>query len=75
MKLDIAIKFQNGYEAITKKDNKANGEKNDCVVRALMNASDISYNEAHGIAENVFGRQRLKGDSQGKGVFCARRKT
>ena len=61
MKLDITIKFQNGYEAITKKDNKANGEKNDCVVRALMNAFDISYNEAHSITEKVFGRQRLKG--------------
>lgn len=61
MKLDIKIKFQNGYEAITKKDNKADGEKNDCVVRALMNAFEISYNEAHRIAENVFGRERLKG--------------
>jgi len=61
MKLDIAIKFQNGFEAITKKDNKADGEKNDCVVRALMNAFDISYNKAHSIAEKVFGRERLKG--------------
>ena len=61
MKLDIAIKFQNGYESITKKDNKADGEKNDCMVRALMNSFDISYNEAHGIAENVFGRQKGKG--------------
>ena len=61
MKLDIKIKFQNGYDAITKKDNKAKGEKNDCVVRALMNAFEISYNKAHKIAERDFGRQKGKG--------------
>tara|TARA_B100000900_G_scaffold64677_1_gene49932 strand:- start:90 stop:671 length:582 start_codon:yes stop_codon:yes gene_type:complete len=61
MKLDIKIKFQNGYDAITKKDNKADGEKNDCVVRALMNAFEISYNKAHKIAEQDFGRQKGKG--------------
>lgn len=61
MKLDIAIKFQNGYDAITKKDTKANGENNDCVVRALMNAFEISYNEAHSITEKVFGREKGKG--------------
>jgi len=61
MKLDITIKFQNGYDAITKKDTKAKGENNDCVVRALMNAFDISYNEAHSITEKVFGREKGKG--------------
>ena len=61
MKLDIAIKFQNGYDAITKKDTKAKGENNDCAVRALMNAFDISYNEAHKIAERDFGREKGKG--------------
>jgi len=61
MKLDITIKFQNGYDAITKKDTKANGENNDCVVRALMNAFEISYNEAHSITEKVFGREKGKG--------------
>jgi len=61
MKLDIAIKFKSGYEAITEKDTKAKKEKNDCVVRALMNAFDISYNEAHKIAERDFNRVSRKG--------------
>ena len=38
MKLDIKINFKNGYDAITDNDTKADGERNDCVVRALMNA-------------------------------------
>ncbi len=61
MKLDIAIKFQNGYEAITKKDTKADGEKNYCVVRALMNAFDVSYNEALSLTGKVRGGRRSEG--------------
>jgi len=61
MKLDIAIKFKSGYESITKKDTKAKGENNDCMVRAMMNAFEISYNEAHDIAKNECGRVKGKG--------------
>lgn len=61
MKLDITINFKNGYDAITKKDTKAKGEKNDCVVRAIMNGFDITYNEAHKICEKTFGRVTKKG--------------
>lgn len=56
MKLDITINFKNGYDAITDKDTKADKERNDCVVRALMNAFEISYNESHKIAERDFNR-------------------
>jgi hypothetical protein len=61
MKLDIKINFKNGYDAITDKDTKAEKERNDCVVRALMNAFEISYNEAHKIAERDFKRVRRQG--------------
>lgn len=61
MKLDIKINFLSGYDAITKKDTKAKGEKNDCVVRAIMNAFGVTYNEAHKICEKQFGRARKKG--------------
>jgi len=66
MKLSIPIKFKNGYEAITKLDKKAKGEKNDCAVRAFMNGFDISYDEAHSLIESEFNRKK------GKGTFnCA----
>lgn len=66
MKLSIPIKFKNGYEAITKSDKKAKGEKNDCAVRAFMNGFDISYDEAHSLIESEFNRKK------GKGTFnCA----
>jgi len=61
MKLDIKINFKNGYDAITKKDTKAKGERNDCVVRALMNAFEISYNAAHKVAERDFNRVSRRG--------------
>tara|TARA_R110000751_G_C13739063_1_gene477261 strand:+ start:883 stop:1440 length:558 start_codon:yes stop_codon:yes gene_type:complete len=61
MKLDITINFKNGFDAITKKDTKAKGEKDDCVVRAIMNGFDVTYNEAHKICEKTFGRVTKKG--------------
>ena len=61
MKLDIKINFKNGYDAITDKDTKADKERNDCVVRALMNAFEISYNAAHKVAERDFKRVRRQG--------------
>jgi len=61
MKLDVVIKFQNGYEAITENDKKAKGEKNDCFVRAIMNACDVTYDEAHAWVEQRFNRKKGRG--------------
>ena len=36
-------------------------ETNDCFVRALAVSANISYNEAHGIAEELFNRSPQKG--------------
>jgi|TARA_R100000234_G_C4924294_1_gene145595 hypothetical protein len=63
MKLDITINFKNGYSAITDADNRAKGEKGDCVVRAVMNAFEIPYNGAHRFVANKFNRKRRKGVS------------
>ena len=65
MKLEIPIKFMSGYEAITENDKKAKGEKNDCFVRAAMNAFDVSYDKAHAWVEQRFNRKK------GKGTFAA----
>tara|TARA_R100001198_G_C5215265_1_gene199221 strand:+ start:817 stop:1374 length:558 start_codon:yes stop_codon:yes gene_type:complete len=61
MKLDVSIKFKNGYDAITKADTRAKNENKDCVVRAFMNAFDVSYNESHKFVEKHFDRKRKKG--------------
>jgi len=61
MKLDVTIDFKNGYDAITANDSRATGEKNDCVVRAFMNAFDVPYNEAHKYVSEHFNRERRKG--------------
>lgn len=55
------IKFVNGYAGIGKTDKKAKGEKNDCVVRAVMNATGSSYDEAHKFVEETFDREPGKG--------------
>ena len=39
----------------------AKGETNDCVVYATASAFDISYDEAHKVAKDVFGRVERKG--------------
>jgi len=55
------VKFVNGYEAISKTDKKAKDEKNDCVVRAVMNACGSSYDDAHKFVEETFDREPGKG--------------
>ena len=52
--------FKNGYE-VSKKSKIAQGEKNDCVVRALANAFNISYNVSHKFVSDEFGRKSKKG--------------
>lgn len=61
MKLSTPIKFKNGYKAIQTTDVKAAKEKNDCFVRAWMNAFEVSYDEAHAFVEKEFGRKMKKG--------------
>lgn len=65
-KVDFAMKFVCGKAAITDADVKAKGESNDCVVRAVMNAFEVSYDTAHEFVASKFGRQ------PGKGTFGTR---
>jgi hypothetical protein len=55
------LNFVNATDAIAKTDKKAKGEKNDCVVRAFMNACDITYDEAHEFVAKELGRQPGQG--------------
>tara|TARA_R110000803_G_scaffold110952_2_gene179414 strand:- start:219 stop:806 length:588 start_codon:yes stop_codon:yes gene_type:complete len=61
MKLNVPIQFKDGYTAITKTDVKAAKEKNDCFVRAWMNAFEMSYDDAHAMVKKEFGRKNKKG--------------
>jgi hypothetical protein len=60
-KVDFTMKFVDGKAAITANDVKAKGESNDCVVRAVMNAFQVSYDTAHEFVDQRFNRQRGKG--------------
>jgi hypothetical protein len=60
-KVNFALNFVAGAAAIKDTDVKAKGEANDCFVRAVMNACQVSYDEAHAIAANEFGRLPRKG--------------
>ena len=56
------LKFVNAYGEVTKKDHKRSiGEKNDCVVRAYMNATGSSYDAAHEMVESLFNRKKGRG--------------
>ena len=52
--------FKNGYE-VSSKSETAKKEKNDCVVRALANAFEVNYNQAHTFVEKKFNRKKGKG--------------
>lgn len=41
----------------------AKAERNDCVVRSLASAADVSYRTAHSFCKEVFGREDRKGTS------------
>ena len=60
-KVDFAAKFVCSKAAITDNDVKATGENNDCVVRAVMNAFQVSYDTAHEFVEKTFDREPGKG--------------
>ena len=52
--------FKNGY-AVCGSDETARTEKNDCAVRAVANACDVNYAQAHKYCEETFGREKGKG--------------
>tara|TARA_R100001509_G_scaffold4649_1_gene2935 strand:- start:180 stop:662 length:483 start_codon:yes stop_codon:yes gene_type:complete len=56
----ILENFTDGYD-ITKGSILAKSETNDCVVRAVANAFNISYDKAHEFAANKLGRKPRKG--------------
>ena len=56
----ILENFQNGY-SVAQGSLLANGEKNDCVVRAFANAFNITYDIAHAFTAKEFKRKARKG--------------
>ena len=52
--------FKNGY-AVSLKSETARNEANDCVVRAVANACDVNYDQAHKYVSDTFGRKKGKG--------------
>ena len=52
--------FKNGY-AVSGSNETAKQEKNDCVVRAIANACDVNYDQAHKYVAETFGRKKGKG--------------
>tara|TARA_B100001094_G_scaffold216126_1_gene210233 strand:+ start:112 stop:591 length:480 start_codon:yes stop_codon:yes gene_type:complete len=56
----ILENFTDGYD-ITKGSILAKGETNDCVVRAVANAFNVSYDIAHKFASDNLGRKSRRG--------------
>ena len=52
--------FKSGYD-VTKGSAIAAGEKNDCAVRAIANAFNITYDNAHMFAATKLERKTRKG--------------
>ena len=52
--------FKNGYQ-VSGSSEIAKGEKNDCVVRAIANACDVNYEQAHKYCAETFDRKKGKG--------------
>ena len=52
--------FKSGY-AVSGSDQTANSEKNDCVVRAIANACDVNYSQAHKYVKEKFDRKKGSG--------------
>ena len=49
--------FKSGY-AVSGSDATAKVEKNDCVVRAIANACDVNYSQAHKYVTDTFDRKK-----------------
>jgi hypothetical protein len=52
--------FKSGY-AVSGSDQTAKGETNDCVVRAIANACDVNYSQAHKYVAETFNRKKGEG--------------
>ena len=52
--------FKNGYQ-VSGSSEIAKQEKNDCVVRAIANACDVNYDQAHKYVTDTFNRKKGKG--------------
>jgi len=52
--------FKNGY-SVTNGSVLAKGEKNDCSVRAVANAFNVTYDVAHAFCSNELGRKAKRG--------------
>ena len=52
--------FKSGY-AVSGSDQTAKGETNDCVVRAIANACDVNYDQAHSYVADTFKRKKGEG--------------
>jgi len=52
--------FKNGYQ-VSGSSEIAKGEKNDCAVRAIANACDVTYDQAHKYCTETFDRKKGKG--------------
>ena len=52
--------FKNGYQ-VSGSSEIAKTEKNDCVVRAVANACDVNYAQAHKYVSETFDRKKGKG--------------
>ena len=57
--------FKSGY-AVSGSDATAKVEKNDCVVRAIANACDVNYSQAHKYVEDKFDRKKGGGSPCGR---------
>ena len=55
--------FKSGY-AVSGSSEIASTEKNDCVVRAIANACDENYDQAHKYVADTFDRKKGKGTTQ-----------
>ena len=52
--------FENGY-LVSGSSEIAKTEKNDCAVRAIANACEVNYNQAHKFVNDNFDRKKGKG--------------
>ena len=55
--------YLSASEVYSRRSEVSKTEKNDCVVRSIASAAEVSYKIAHKFCEEVFGREEKKGVS------------
>tara|TARA_R110000744_G_scaffold162277_1_gene278884 strand:+ start:121 stop:621 length:501 start_codon:yes stop_codon:yes gene_type:complete len=55
--------YLSASEVYSRRSEVSKTEKNDCVVRSIASAAEVSYKIAHKFCEEVFGREERKGVS------------